>query len=170
MAITPSILILLALSVSNMPDEPVEEESISDLTLDPSGEISEYEMNETFTDDTFEYTFTDVYYAEVDEKVDEDTIDLFGVPDNLLVIEFEYTNLESSSLAPYNKISFYGDNFIIVDYDPTIYIPEVDPGETGKYRLLYDVPEDVESLEIDINTFNDDHSVDTAIVKIVVKE
>ena len=81
MTVTPSILLLLALSASNTVDE-----HDSDVVTVQPGKTFEYEMNETFTHDGFEISITDAYYTEVEQVMDEEIIDIFGEPENLLAI------------------------------------------------------------------------------------
>ena len=165
MTVTPSILLLLALSASNTVDE-----HDSDVVTVQPGKTFEYEMNETFTHDGFEISITDAYYTEVEQVMDEEIIDIFGEPENLLAIEFEFKNVGADNQTQNFSVSFYGDNFIITDYNPSMYLPEVEPGESEQFHRFYDIPEGVEYLEVDIASFNDNGTVDTVIVKIIVEE
>ncbi|MFC3899777.1 hypothetical protein [Aliicoccus persicus] len=181
MGFTTAFLMLLAASTPNMFDDVVviedecvdfeceEIDSDPDLTNDETLNPAEYELNETFTFDVFEYTFTDAYFTEVEEVLDEHSIEYYGEADNILVIDFEYTNVSTIPESPRYYLSFYGDNYIIEEYAHLNSIPEVNPGRNGRGQLIYNVPDDVELLEIEINTY-DYSNHDRAIVNIDVSE
>ena len=164
MGVIPAVLLLLALSVFSTPDEPN-----NDSTLDQTNEIIEYEMNETFTFDAFEYTFKDAYYIEADEIVNTYTPVFFEEPDNVFVIEFEYTNASVYPSSPRQSIRSYDVNSSVEEYELAHHLPMVNPGRSGYGQLVYTVPDDVDFLEIEIGTDLYVRS-NNAIVHIVVEE
>lgn len=181
MGLTPTILMLLALLAPQMIDEPVEiiEDctSSTDIYEDyecgggydyPDSTDLVFEMNETFTFDAFEYTFTDAYYTEASEVIDEYSLDYYEDPENILVIDFEYTNIGTYTESPSYYLSLYGDNFVVEEYAYLHSTPEVNPGRSGRGKLVYNVPDGVEVFELEITTF-DYMMQGTAIVDIVVE-
>lgn len=181
MGLTPALLLLLGLFGPYLSEEPVvyEDCDIYDSYYECEDDIGSYtepnlsggvyEMNDTFTFDQFEYTFTDAYFAEADEVTDEYSIEYFGEPENLLVIEFEYMNISDRTDSPRYYISLYGDNFIIEEYAYSHSVPDVNPGRSGRGQLMFDVPDGVEYLELEIATY-DYISQESAIVTIAVDE
>lgn len=181
MGLTPVMLMLLALLAPQMIEEPVViiedcafEESyecgdVTDIYEEPVLTDVTFEMYETFSFDAFEYTITDAYFAESTELIDEYSLDYFGEPENLLVIDFEYTNISERADSPRYYLSFYGDNFIVEEYAHLHSMSEVNPGRSGRGQLVYDVPDGVQLLELEISTW-DYYDQSTAIIEIVVDE
>lgn len=157
MSAIPTILVLFALSAS--------------VTLDESNpdSASEYEMNETFTHEAFEYTFTDAYYTALDDILVPENTGFIGVPDTVFVVDFEYTNISNSPSSPIQYIRVYDDNPLVEGHSLLHHLPMINPSRSGQGQLVYTVPDGVEHLEIVIGTDLYVKS-NNAIVNIVVDE
>lgn len=181
MGLTPALLLLLGLLAPQLSDETVVYEKCdsydSYYECEDEVDIYEYpdltgetfEMNETFTYDNFEYIFTDAYIAEATDITDDYNVEYFGEPDNVLVIDFEFTNIGSSFDSPRYYISLYGDNYYVEEYAYLHSVPEVNPGRSGRGQLIYDLPDGVEVLELEIATY-DYITQENVTVNIVVDE
>ncbi|MFC3899778.1 hypothetical protein [Aliicoccus persicus] len=169
MGVTPTIFILLMYTVSKIIVDPVIISTDSDTTSDSTFQLQEREMNETVTYDGFEFIFTNAYYVDVNEELEEYTIDLYGEPENLLYIDFEYTNQMTYPENPSYYIHFYADNFQIEEYRNMHTIPTADPGQSRQGQLVYEVPDGVETLEVEVGDPNYG-GIDRSIVRIVVDE
>lgn len=181
MGLTPALLLLLGLLAPQFSGEPVvyEECDVYDSYYECEDDIDDYgdplspdetsEMSETFSFDGFEYTIKEAYFADATEFIDEYNLDFYGEPENLLVINFEYTNIGESVGSPAYYLSMYGDNFIVAEYGRMNSVPEINPGRSGHGQLMYDVPDGVELLELEISALHySDNSIKT--VEIVVEE
>lgn len=181
MGLTPALLLLLGLLAPQFSGEPVvyEECDAYDSYYECEDDIEDYEdpvstdvtseMYETFSFDGFEYTITDAYFTDASEFIDEYSLDYYGEPENLLVIDFEYTNIGDRVGSPAYYLSLYGDNFIMAEYGHMNRVPEINPGRSGLGQLVYDVSDGVELLELEISS-SDYYEQSTVAIEIIVEE
>lgn len=130
-----------------------------------------YGMNEPFVIDGFEYTITEAYVNDSYE-IDDYYIEQYGLVEDIVTIEVEYTNVFDSSLDEENyhiRPVLYADNYITNEYRYLGNYQDVSPGRSAKSRLVFNVPEDAEVLELEFESYSY-RNPQIAVVEIELRE